>query len=478
MTSKKLSHIVYGDRSLTARVPGRTEILKAPPPLQALSDPAEAIRKALCHPIDHDSISNLVGPGSKVTIAFDDPVVPQVSMRKPDFRELTITVLLEKLDKLGVARNDVRLLCANALHRKFTNGELSTILGDKIALRFGPNRLFCHDAEDNDNLLSFGETQRGFEIELNRAVLCSDQLFYVNITSLPFHGGWKSIIVGLSSFRSIRHHHRPFKGASGKSVMDAKRSSFQKLIWEMGAVVEAELAKENKKLFTIESVLNTAQPQEIFAVCAGHIPSVHEKILDMLYEQQVVNVSELVDVGIFGIPDQSYYAKLSKINPILVRNQALSYSFGLYQERPLIREGGIAIFAHPCVRQFHAMNHPSYIELFDQILPEMQDPYEIWDFYAEDFAHRPEYVHKYRFAYGFHGAHPLILWGQGAFAFRHLSRVFLAGAQNFEVARRIGFEPFRTMEDAIAEAEATLGSDCSILYVDMPPMFIPAVGTD
>ena len=476
MPTKELTNIVYGNQLLTAKVPGRTEVLSPPPPLPPLSDPAAAVRNALHHPMDHDSISGLVGPGSKVTIAFDDPIIPQIPMKRPDFREAAITVLLEELDKLGVARNDIRLICANALHRKFTNRELSTILGEKIAFGFGPNRLYCHDAEDRENLISFGETHRGFEIFLNRAVVESDQLFYVNISSLPFHGGWKSIMVGLSSYQSIRHHHRPFRGASGKSVMDAKRSSFQKLLWEMGDLVEAELARDNKRLFTIESVLNTAHPQEVVAVCAGHIPSVHEKTLDTLYEQQVVKVSEQADVGVFGIPDQSYYANLSLINPILVRNQALSYSFGLYQKQPLIREGGIAIFTHPCLRQFHSMNHPSYMELFDRVLPELQDPYEIWDFYAEDFAHRPEYVHKYRYGFGFHGVHPLILWGQGAFAFRHLSRILLAGAKDFETAKRIGFEPFETVEEALAEAEATLGTDCSIVFPPMPPMYIPSVG--
>ena len=200
--------------------------------------------------------------------------------------------------------------------------------------------------------------------------------------------------------------------------------------------------------------------------------------MDTLYEQQVVEIPQQYDVGIFGIPDQAYYANLSLINPILVRNQALSYSFGLYHQRPLIREGGIAIFVHPCLRQFHPFNHPSYIELFDRILPELRDPYEIWDFYAEDFSHRPEYVHKYRYGYAFHGVHPLILWGQGAFAFRYLNRIFLAGAQDSEVAHRIGFEPVETIETAIAEAEATLGKDCSIAYVPMPPMYIPSVGAD
>ena len=191
---------------------------------------------------------------------------------------------------------------------------------------------------------------------------------------------------------------------------------------------------------------------ELIAVFAGHIPDVHEKTLDKLYEQQVVAVPQPVDVAVYGVPNQTYYANLSQTNPILIRNQALSYSFGLYQQKPLVRAGGIAIFVNPCTRRFNSRHHPSYVELFEQHLPQTQDPFELWELYAEDFAHRPEYVHKYRYAYGFHGAHPLILWGQGAFPLKHLGRAFLAGAEDPDAARRVGFEPFATVEEAVAEA--------------------------
>jgi hypothetical protein len=142
---------------------------------------------------------------------------------------------------------------------------------------------------------------------------------------------------------------------------------------------------------------------------------------------------------------------------------------------PLVRKGGLAIFVNPCRPQWSAQNHPSYIELFESILPRLRDPFEIWDLYAEDFAHRPEYVHRYRYAHAFHGAHPLILYGQGAYALRHLSRAFLACCEEPEVARRLGFEPFPTVEEAIAEAERTLGPDCSITYQVVPPFFWPRV---
>ena len=89
---------------------------------------------------------------------------------------------------------------------------------------------------------------------------------------------------------------------------------------------------------------------------------------------------------------------------------------------------------------------------------------EVWDTYSEEYAHRPEFVHKYRTGFAFHGAHPCILYGQGMYALNHLSAVFAAGVpkENEAVARRLGFEPFPTVEAALNEAEARLGAGCTI----------------
>jgi len=212
---------------------------------------------------------------------------------------------------------------------------------------------------------------------------------------------------------------------------------------------------------------------EVTAVFAGHPPEVHVETLKWVEKQQVVEVQGQSDVAIYGIHNQMEgYSALSTINPILVRNQGLAYSFFMFQNKPLVRQGGIVILVHPCEPTFNEIHFPSYIELFEKILPKIQDPFEIWDLYAEDFAHRPEYIYKYRYGYAYHGVHPLILWGQAAYPLRQVSKVFLAGAKDFETARLMGFEPFATVEEAIAEAERILGKDCSISYPVMPPTVI------
>jgi hypothetical protein len=337
-----------------------------------------------------------------------------------------------------------------------------------------PQRLSNHDACDPDQLVYLGETERGFEVELNKAVTESDQLIYVNCTPSPMNGGWKSVVVGLSSFRSIRHHHRPFPFAHGHSIMDPERSAFQKLLAEMGAVVDAELARTGKRLFSVETVLTNEVPGRIAAINAGHPAEVHGTTLSLLSSQQSLVVDGQSDIGIWGLPNRDPYSAHSKINPILVANLACSYTFGLYMRRPVVREGGVAIFVNPVEERFER-HHRSYPELFNEILPRTTDPFAIWDEYAEDFANRPEYVYAYRYQFSFHGAHPLFLWGQTAFARRHLGRIIFCGGKDAEPVERMGFTWAPSLEDALSMARADLGGDPSTTVVDIPPVFIPDV---
>jgi len=472
--SHKRTLLQYGQDTIEATLPERTRLIsQTTTPVPPLADVAQAVKDALDNPIAHEPLSKLVGPSSKVTIAFDDPIGYLPEEASPPFREVAIKTVLSELDRLGVEPANVRLVCAVGLHRKFTTSELATMVGEHLAARYGPSKLFNHDAEDRENLVFLGETKRSQEVEVNRLVMESDQVIYISQPWSHFNGGWKSVVVGLSSFRSIRHHHRPVAKASGKSSLDPKRSAFPKLLNEMGAVIERELAKKGRRVLLIEGTMNNASPQQVVQVVAGHPPETHERGLEILQQQHVVQVKGLADVVLYGLGNhRDPYSKMSIINPIQVRNLAMSYSYGLFQNVPLVRKDGILIMCHPCLPQFHPVHTPSYIEVYERLLPYERDPVALWELYSEEFAHRPEYVHRYRYGFGFHGAHPFILFGQGLYGFNHASRVLLAGARDREAARRLGFEPYDSVEDAIAEAEATLGKDCTITYPDMKQNFI------
>ena len=214
MAKTRAEQIAYGDEVITAQVPERTRTITAKRPLPPIADIEQAVRDAIDNPIAHEPLAKLIGPKAKVTIAFDDASGAYFQTRRTDFRQTAIEVIVEELRKAGVELSDITLLCAQGLHRKLSRTEMETFLGRRLVLQFGYNQLYCHDAEDPDQLVHLGYTARGFDVEVNRAVIDSDLFIYLNTMWAPFNGGWKSIAVGLGTFNSIRHHHRPWPDAA------------------------------------------------------------------------------------------------------------------------------------------------------------------------------------------------------------------------------------------------------------------------
>jgi hypothetical protein len=445
----------------------RTRIVPGPPQSAApLPDAAAAFRQALAHPVGMPPLDKLVSKGAKVTIGIQDGRHSHYHPEDEDLRILGIPILLELLQHYGVKPEDIRIIVANALHRMWTRKELTHILGPRLPYTLG-GRLSCTDATNPDDYVHLGMTRRGMEVVVHRAVLESDLFIYLSTPGGFFAGGWKSILVGMGNWESIRYHHRPWPFASGHSVQDPKNSAFHKLLNEMGALVDAELARRgHPPILKVEGVLTTNTPQRFAAIDAGLITPVREMHLDLLISQLVTDVEGQTDVLLIGMPDGDGYSRLSVFNPIHCRNRALSGLFNAYHEHPLVRNGGILIVANPFEPKFSLLNHPSYYALYHDVLPTMHDPVEVWDTYAEEYAHRPEFVHKYRNGFAFHGAHPCILYGQGMYALKQLGAVFAAGvpSEHEEVARRVGFEPFPTIDAALQEAEARLGKDCTLTY--------------
>ena len=476
MAETRAESIAYGDRSLTVRLPERTRVIDARVPMAPVPDIREAVRDAIENPIAHEPLRKLAGPKAKVTIAFDDASGSYFQTRRTDFRQVAIELIVEELTALGVELRDITLLCAQGLHRKLTRVEMETFLGRRLVLSFGYNNLYCHDAEDPDQLVHLGYTHRGFDVEVNRAIVDSDLFIYLNTMWAPFNGGWKSTAVGLGTFRSIRHHHRPWPSARGHSVDDPKSSAFKKLVWEQGSLIEKALAEKGRRVFAIETVYDNAAPlKDIIAVFAGHPTEVHPHTLSAIEEQLVVDVEGQSDILVAGIPGAECYSKFSVMNPILVANSAMANTVMQFQGMPVVREGGIAILAHPFDAAFDERRFAPYVEFYDRLLADETDPYRLWEGAVEDFAHRPEYIHGYRHGYAYHGSHPFFMWNSTGIPRRYLGRIFFAGVRDFEAVRRCGFEPFATVEEAVVAAESDLGSDASITLLRRPPHFISRV---
>jgi lactate racemase len=499
------------------RLPEGSRVLYPPEPLAALDDPVAAIRRALREPLgDSRPLAELLRPGMRLTICFDDISLPLPPMRAPDARQLVIEEVLEMAAAAGV--DDVVLVAALALHRRMTEAELRHALGDRVYEAFATHGLLTqHDAEDADNLIDLGVTEQGEEVEINKRAATSDLLVYVNINLVAMDGGHKSVATGLASYRSLRHHHNPQTMRHSRSFMDQPSSELHSSNWRMGRLIAAS----GVKVFQIETTLNTdafpeqfrflqrrewewswrdraafaassaamagapprivrqilhsiRAPQAMTSVQAGEVESVHELTTRNVWAQQGVEIEGQADILSLALPYICPYNVNSIMNPILVACLGLGYFFNLYRGRPLVREGGVVILRHPTRWEFHPAHHPSYIDFFDQVLAATTDPAEMHKKYEEGYATDPWYVHLYRTGHAYHGVHPFYMWYWCAHALEHVGRVVIVGGDPAAV-RRMGFSPASTLQDALEMASDVVGPSPTLTHVHIPPLLMADV---
>ena len=241
--------IHFGEDFWEEDLPVGTRVIYPKPPIQGLPNARGAVRQAINHPLGCDPLHAQLRPGMKVTIALDDISLPLPPMRTPDVRQTALEVVLELLADYGI--DDVHIIVANSLHRKMTEREMRRMVGPEIHKAYYPSRYYCHDAEEEDGLVSLGKTRHGEQLRINRRACESDLVIYVNINLVPMDGGHKSVTVGLCDYQSLRYHHEPQTIIDSDGYMDPDRSELHRKCVRMGALVDEQL-----NVFHIETVLN------------------------------------------------------------------------------------------------------------------------------------------------------------------------------------------------------------------------------
>jgi hypothetical protein len=504
----------FGEGFRLERLPSGSRIVYPPEPVDPLRHPEQAIADALEHPQNAEPLRAKLRPGMKLTIGIDDISLPLPPMQLPDARQMILEQVLTLAADAGV--DDVELVIANSLHRRMTEGEIRRMVGERVFRSFWPDRLRNFDAEDPEDVVFVGTTDRGEEVELCKRAFESDLLVYANINLVAMDGGHKSVPVGFGTYRSLRHHHNVRTMLDSKSYMHPERSALHHSASRMGKFLADKL-----DIFTVETTLNNATfpspydflskrefewgikdqatylavsqglkrlptaakaklfqsieaPHAIASVQAGETEAVHAKTLEHLHRQQVVQVEGQADILTCGIPYIGPYNVNSVMNPILVVCMSLGYFFNLYRNAPLVRPGGVMIVAHPTRREFHPVHHPSYIDFFDVVLADSTDPKVIEEKYEARFANDEWYRHLYRTSNAYHGVHPFYMWYWAAHAMDYLGDVIFLGGDP-AVVSRLGFRTASTMRDALEMASETVGRRPSITHLHCPPLFLPEV---
>lgn len=487
--------LFYGDDILTYDFSEEFDIIYPKKPIKVDKNAKEIVREALENPAGSIVLEDLIRSNSKVVIAFDDVSVP-FPLPKQDPRRLMALEVVKKLKKAKIPRDSILFICATGLHRKCRKTELKQMLGE-IATSY---RVINHDCND---VLSLGETESGYKVEINKHAARADLIIYLSIPFLPMNGGWKSIAVGLGGYESIRQHHIPEVLREGSYMNPDSR--MHGIINEIGGVIESHV-----NVFQIETVLNNdfysgpfrfmwrklegrermlqklmlkmsnKMPHKlksgirknyrasygIIYSSAGHPDEIHPLVLEKVKEQNVVRVNRKYDAILFGLPNLSPYSIKSEMNPVLFHTVVRGYLCNMFYR--IVKDGATFVVQNPLFEVFDRVQHPSYEFLYYNYLAKGKNSYKDLCDAEVELVNNSTLMKEYREGYAYHPAHSVIAYYWGSLGQEKIDEVIVSGA----VGRTeiIGCKKAENMDEAVKILYEKGAS--RIAYAALPPVFI------
>jgi hypothetical protein len=361
----------------------------------------------------------------------------------------------------GVAKQNIKLICSNGLHRKNTAEELKAILGPQIYHDFMPaHQIVNHDSEDWDNLVDLGRNELGDRVIMNRAVFEADLPVLIgHVLGNPYggySGGYKHCATGITTWETIASNHIPevmhrpdFTPVSAHSLMRQKFNA-------IGRHMEQEMGR---KFFVCDAVLDTYQRQ--IAVFSGYGQAVQPLSWDIANQRTFIPwAGQKFDVMMFGMPQNFHYGNGHGTNPILIM-QAIAAN--IIRHKRVMHDNCVVICASICNGYFHDEEFPSYRELYELFQKDYHNTLPDCARYGEYVARKQEYIDKYRFGYGYHPYHAFSMTACGHIAEMNCAAVYLVGAYEPGYARAMGMKTRATFAEALKDAAKYVGPTPNIL---------------
>jgi len=292
----------YGSKILHLDLPARLVITEAP---QNLPDPTAEIHRALTKPLGTSLLTEIVHPGERVVI-----VTPDITRYTGS--ELYLPILVDELNRCGIADQDIEIVIALGIHRKQSTDEHRKILGPL----FGRIAVYDHECDDPEQMVDLGQTSSGLPVQINRRVMSADRLIVTGTIGLHYFagygGGRKSLVPGVASRATCMATHfaifnPPEQGGRNMKACTARLDGNPVHL----AILEA--AKKIKPDFLLNTVLTT--DKQIARVFCGELEQAHLagcELAQQLYTAHLEQPADLAIVSCGGHPKDINFIQAHK----------------------------------------------------------------------------------------------------------------------------------------------------------------------
>ena len=281
-----MTHYVnYGNEKKDFSLPKGWNLISAEdkPPVPGVADAVQEIRRALDHPIGSPKIEELARPGMEVALLFDD-------LQRPTPVHLALPEILDRLNGAGIPDERITGICALGTHPTPSMEQLKKKVGDAAFSRL-QGHIFAHDPHASDNVI-IGKTHRGTLVEINRHVAFADLIIGVG-ECMPhpiagYGGGYKIIMPGVCSYRSVAEHHFSWMRHRNSKVNLLDGNSFFEEIVDAGRLARLS--------FKLDFIIN--EKKEVIRAFAGDPLAEHREASNYSTSLYLIPLTKLADVTI------------------------------------------------------------------------------------------------------------------------------------------------------------------------------------
>ena len=200
----------YGDGYMDFSYPDEDIVQVIEPAAVEIPDTAERekVEYALDHPIGTGRLEEIISPDDTVCLLVPD------TTRQWGRPEQIITVLVERLEAIGVKDENMLIVSATGTHKKQTPQEHINIVGQAVYDRI---KMIDHDCDTN--LVEVGTSSRGNVIKVNKTVMEYDKKIIVGATVFHFLAGFggsrKYVLPGIAGRDCIMSNHSQYFAPGG-----------------------------------------------------------------------------------------------------------------------------------------------------------------------------------------------------------------------------------------------------------------------
>ncbi|KYZ76703.1 hypothetical protein AXX12_09810 [Anaerosporomusa subterranea] len=430
--SDKTFEIGFGRGKLTFTLPAEKIIQEIDGrPVEPITDIPAAVRHALNHPIGTPPLKEIVKSGESVVIVVSD--ITRAWIRHDQF----LPTLLDELNAAGIPDSDISIVVALGAHRPHTPEEDILVCGKAVCDRVA---VYQHDAFNEENLAYIGTTSGGTAAYINKQVAEADRFILtggiVYHLMAGFGGGRKSVIPGISGYKSIQANHtfclhkEVGKGLNpncGSGMLDA--NDMNKDCCEYTALAKPD--------FLLNAVFTPDGKFAKFVAGQWHDAWLEgTKAVEQIYGIPVAERADLVVASAGGFPKDINLYQGSKT----IDNAYLA-----------AKPGGVVICCLEC--------------------PDIYEPPEFSDW----FKHPTLLEHELALRAGF--TVPGYVAFKCANIAREVSLIIVTKPENADFIRNAGMIPAASAEEATAIAREKLGrEDYSVILMGHAANTVPVLG--